>query len=123
MKEEDGEPPEGYLYRDDYDWSKSSLAVVASTDGTGVVLWTAGPHVSSMIEDIGGGLEEIGLDDAPDGISVWEGGIKTVHINTPDCNEWESWLDGGFRSPTDEEWTAIRKNECPWDNQLWAKKP
>ncbi len=103
------------------DWSKPSKAVVASDDmGRGVVLWTAGPHVASCIETEGPRLDDLGLDaDAPEGISVWEGTIRTTHIHTPDCNEWESHLVGTFRAPTDEEWTAIRAGKSPWRDSDW----
>lgn len=106
----------------DYDWSKPSKAVVACSGDVGCVLWTAGPHVDSYISESGSGhLEDIGLDNAPDGISIWEGKIITVHHHTPDMNEWDSWLDGTFRPPTDSEWDAIRRGECPWDDAEWRK--
>jgi hypothetical protein len=77
-----------------------------------------------MIREAGvSDLDLLGLDDAPNGISIWEGGIKSVHVHTPDCNEHDSWLAGGFRDPTDEEWAAIRKNECPWNDDDWREKP
>ena len=107
------------------DWSKPSLAVVAcDANGHGVVLWTAGPHVYSMINEAGvSDLDLLGLDDAPEGISIWEGTIKTVHHHTPDMNEHDSWLEGMFREPTDEEWDSIRKNECPWNDDDWRAPP
>ena len=107
----------------DYDWAKPSKAVIAC-DGVshGCVLWTAGPHVDSMINEAGvSDLDNLGLGDAPEGISIWEGGIMSVHHNTPDANEYEWWLDGRFRAPTDEEWESIRRNECPWDDTEWHK--
>lgn len=111
--EEDG-PPE-------YDWSKPSLAVVASDgDGRGCVLWTAGPHVQSFLDEIGRGLDDIGLDDAPDGISVWEGKIKTYHYYEGD---YDADLTGKFREPSDEEWQSIQRGECPWNDEDWIKKP
>lgn len=108
----------------DFDWSKPSKGVIANGAHGGCVLFFAGPHLYSMVSDAGiSDLDLLGLDDAPEGISIWEGGIKSVHINTPDCNEHDSWLDGSFRDPTDEEWAAIRRNECPWDEDAWLKKP
>jgi hypothetical protein len=111
--EDDDPPPK-------LDWGKPSLAVIACRGGAGVVLYSAGPHVESMID--GGGsrlLDDLGLDDAPDGISVWEGGIKSVHINTPDAYEYDAWLEGTFREPTGEEWQAICRGECPWPDENW----
>jgi hypothetical protein len=75
-----------------------------------------------MINEAGvSDLDLLGLDDAPEGISIWEGEIRTSHTNTPDANEYDSWLEGAFRSPTDEEWTAIREGRCPWDEKEWQK--
>jgi hypothetical protein len=109
---------------DDYDWTKPSKAVVVQGTGGGCVLFTAGPHVASMINEAGvSDLDNLGLDDAPDGVSIWEGGIKSVHHNTPDANEHEWWLEGAFREPTDEEWESIRKNDCPWDDNEWRAPP
>jgi len=104
------------------DWSKPSLAVVAcDANGHGCVLWTAGPHVSSLTDEAGvSDLSDLGLDDAPEGISIWEGIIKTVHTHTPDANEYDSWLEGSFRKPTIEEWDSIRRGECPWDEAPWV---
>lgn len=106
------------------DWTKPSLAVIACDGGgQGCVLWTVGPHVTSMIDEAGvRELDLLGLDDAPEGISIWEGSIKTVHHHTPDMNEYDSSLEGSFRTPTNEEWESIRKNECPWDEKPWILK-
>lgn len=75
-----------------------------------------------MIDEAGvGDLADLGLDDAPEGISVWEGSIRSVHYHTPDMNEHDWWLEGKFREPSNEEWEAIRKNECPWDKAAWVR--
>lgn len=109
----DDEPPPPFL---DRDWSKPSKAVIASFAVGGKILTYAGPDIESMIEDAGScDIHDLGLDaDAPNGISIWEGVIKTSHTHTPDCNEYDSWLAGKFREPTEEEWRAIRRGECPW---------
>jgi len=114
------EPPEP----GEYDWAKPSRAVVVQGMGGGCVLFTVGAHVDSMINEAGvSDLDNLGLDDAPEGISIWEGGIKSVHHNTPDANEHEWWLDGKFRDPTAEEWESIRKNKCPWNDEEWRAPP
>jgi len=112
MKEEDQAKLPGL---EDYDWSKPSKAVIAMSGdgGFGCVLWTVGAHVNSMIREAGvNDLDLLGLDDAPEGISIWEGDTKTVHTHTPDCNEWDSWLEGSFRAPfskgADRTCTALR---------------
>ena len=104
-------------------WERQSLAVVVSDgDGTGLVLWTAGPHIRMEMEE--GGfkcLDELYLDKAPFGISVWVGRL------TWNPGGWENPSDGEtvpcptnhFREPTEEEWVAIREKRCPWNDQDW----
>lgn len=106
------------------DWSKASLAVVASDgSGHGCVLWTAGPHISSLLRDAGvSDLADLGLDDAPEGISVWEGVVRGHKHETMDGTEYETTTEGTFRDPTEEEWASIKKAECPWDVMTWVKK-
>ncbi len=104
---------------DPRNWGKASKAVVACTgNGHGAVLWTAGPHVQQMIDDCSAALDELGLDDAPEGISVWEGklegGRSGYYGDDYDCE-----LRGAFRDPTEEEWSAIRRGECPWSDEDW----
>ncbi len=73
----DGLPLEGSKPQPwgNYDFSKPALAVVASDGrGNGAVLWTVGAHLNLEIEEMGlHRLDELWLDDAPLGISVWEG--------------------------------------------------
>jgi hypothetical protein len=92
-------------------WLIPSKAVVASSNGVGCVLYTVGPHVANDLENIGSDLSDIGLDNAPDGISVWEG------ITAGDSHD--SWLEGKFRAPTEVEWASIRHGHCPWDEAPW----
>jgi hypothetical protein len=108
----------------DYDWDRESLAVVASDGGgTGCVLWTAGPHVQFEQQETGCvQLEDLGLDDAPLGISIWAGqylldGLSAALCDVPDsCTTHPR---GRFRPPTDEEWAAIRAGRCPWRDEDW----
>lgn len=101
-------------------WEQPSKAVVACRQGYGIVLWTAGPHVNQHIEELGvTDLGELGLDDAPDGITVWEGMLELAPYGhyPPDVVKHE--LRGAFRQPTDTEWAAIRNGECPWNDNDW----
>lgn len=103
----------------DYDWKKPSLAVVACEgNGFGCVLYTVGPHVFCLMEDVGRALGSIGLDDAPAGISVWEG--KTESYKSY-YGEQDVYLEGEYRDPTPEEWKAIQAGECPWNDAEWLK--
>ena len=106
----------------DVDWSKPSKAVVVVGEAGGCVLFSAGPHLDSLMHDAGlSDLSDLGLDDAPDGISIWEGVVKGRRYETVDGYEYESDTVGSFRAPTDEEWASLRRNECPWDVTYWKK--
>lgn len=96
-------------------WVKPSLAVVACDGGgNGCVLWTAGPAMRFEIIESGlRDLSDLGLDDAPEGISVWAGRIYS------DPRDDDSELRGEFRSPTIDEWAAIMRGECPWNDADW----
>jgi hypothetical protein len=96
----------------------AAIDAAASAEGTtsrGCVLYAVGAHLRFEIEE--GGLHELGelgIDDAPAGISVWEG----TFIWQP--GGWECPQDGDmfpkgvFRPPTAEEWQSIREGRCPW---------
>jgi len=115
------EPPPGDGWGPDYDWKRPSRAVVACRGGIGQVLWHVGAHMAFEITE--GGLDwiDLGLDDAPDGISIWEGVYRFI----PEYTEWgqpeggSTTPEGKFRAPTDAEWEAIREGRNPWDDQNW----
>jgi hypothetical protein len=96
-----------------------ALAVVACDGvGHGVVIWHLG--LQHEIED--GGLYELsdlGLDDAPQGISVWDGHIIwTRSSSTPDSPaEDDCELVGEFRDPTPEEWACIQCDHSPFESR------
>lgn len=88
---------------DDIDFSKSSYAVVAHAgDGEGVVLWQTGPHLQVQVDLCGPCLMDLDLDDAPLGISVWEGRYI------------QGRPEGYFRRPTPAEGRCIIDNRCPF---------
>jgi hypothetical protein len=66
-----------------------------------------------------GGLKELcdlGLDDAPLGISIWIGKYLTIQVSDGDYGrEYDVEPKGSFRAPTEEEWSAIRQGRSPWD--------
>lgn len=102
-------------------WEKPSMAVIANRLGHGAVLWTAGPHLRMELEEIGlSELDELGLGDAPFGISIWEGKVvyNTFHgLDGPQC---ETETVGTFRRPTPVEWLALVANVCPWSELDWG---
>lgn len=87
-----------------------SRAVIASSGAGdwGVVLWYEGPDLEREIEEVGQGLriDNIGLFDAPEGISVWEG----CYHNDEGALE----ADGSFRELTAKEWSFVHRGESPW---------
>lgn len=95
---------------------KASRAVIAYGKTNGCVLWYDGPAIACEIEEHGlRDLEDLGLDDAPEGkISIWEG----TYVWQPGSYEYP--LDGStepsgkFRDLTEDEWTAIKAGRSPW---------
>ena len=104
----------------DWDPTKTSRAIIASHHGHGVVLWHVGAHLDAEIEGVGLlYLGDLGLDDAPDGLSVWEG----FYVAKPGMSgePWDETMqpEGAFREPNALEWRAIQRKECPWDKSHW----
>lgn len=97
-------------------FEKPSKGVIACTDsGRGVVLWAVGAHLRYEIEELGFyHLGDLGLDDAPVGISVWEGKYIWQPGSGEHPQDGEVYPGGTFRAPTDAEWEAIRAGRCPW---------
>lgn len=107
---------------DPRDWSKPSRAVIAyNAREFGIVLWYVGAHVATMIEQIGAhDIDELGFEnEAPIGISVWEGKITGGRYNSYAGDYDDCYLTGTYRQPTGEEWLAIREGRCPWDADEW----
>ena len=104
---------EDLMTKEDEEWH--SKAVIASDGGDGRVLWYVGGSLRASIDE--GGvtcLADLGLDDAPHGISVWEGS----YIWSPGGYEYpeDGNLDpsGKFRAPNDAEWEYIKEGKNPW---------
>ena len=98
------------------DSKKPSRAIIACDgNGNGVVLTAVGERLRIEIEEHGlRHLSDLGLDDAPQGISVWEG----TYVWSPgpfECPE-DGCCNavGTFRVPTDEELRAARDGHNPW---------
>lgn len=115
---------DGPDYWGNMNWGKPSLAVLASNGDDGCVLFTVGPHVLFDMKESGLGnkLDDLGLSDAPAGLSVWEGttagGGRTFEGDYDD-----TYLVGTFRPLTEEEWAAVKMGDCPWDNAPWMLSP
>lgn len=105
-------------------WKVPSKAIVAARAGRGVLLFYAGPHFRYQVEEEPlECLDDLGLDKAPLGISVWEGVYITEAGATWDGETSdESMPKGEFRLLTEMEWDAVRKGMNPWDDASWRGK-
>lgn len=89
--------------------------VACNGQGLGCVIWwTPDSVLEHEIGEVSAELEELGLDDAPIGISIWEG----TYVWQPgpwDCPE-DGYTEprGAFRAPTAEEWVAITTGRNPF---------
>ena len=110
-----------------YDPEKKSVAVIGSNgNGHGTLVWWAGGHLALEINEYGfSDLGDLGLDDCPIGIWVWEG--KYIYHSGVNCEGIDVGGDaepkGEFRKPTDEEWAAIREGRSPWNDDDWKIEP
>lgn len=85
--------------------------VVCDGQGVGAVVFSAGV-LKLECKQVGSALDDLGLDDAPLGVSVWEG---TYHVINCGDGEFDAKADGTFRPATDEEWrTSAGFSKHPW---------
>lgn len=104
-----------------YDFSKKSLAVIASNEkGEGVVLWSVGGHIKMEMEECGlRYIQDLGISPPASGIYVWEGKYIWSPGSYEHPEDGEMNPVGTFRLPTEEEWVNIKLNECPWNDSEW----
>lgn len=102
------------------DRKKPSRAVVALSSGCpgrGLILHAVGYDIAYEME-AGRRPSDIGLDGAPGGVWIWEGGyVDDGPGDWPGTREYR--LEGTFREPTKEEWDNIENDEIPWDPADW----
>lgn len=107
-------------------WNRNPSRAVIASDGKGhgAVVWWVGIALWSEIAEAGlTDLGDLGLDDAPAGISIWEGKLRAYQTGNPlDGYDQDTCLDGRFRDLTDEEWEAIQDARPPWDERDWWAK-
>ena len=85
--------------------------------GVGCILWPRGTSLLyEMRECSCSSPEDLGLGDAPHGISVWEGRFVANTDAHPDRDPLTQ-PRGQFRRPTDAEWEAIREGRAPWERE------
>lgn len=91
-----------------------SKALIVRSHNYGCVLWYKGEHISREIDSNGTALEDLGLDSAPQGLSVWEGTyVSTSHYYDDDSGYSEP--KGYFRILTGEELIAVHENRNPFE--------
>lgn len=103
------------------DEKKPSRVIVAmGPNGKGAVLDYIGWHVGNEIEEAGVyELDGLGLDDAPRGVTMWEG-VYVFVGDEPDGIEARP--QGKFRRLTDAEWAAVRHGFPPWNQRDWSRE-
>jgi len=103
-------------------WPMPNYALLASNGHDGIVLDMGGPGISYEYEENGcTTLSMLGFDDAPAGLSVWEG-IWRWEPGPVGCPEdGEGVLEGKYRPLNDEEWVQLRACYSLWDKNLWMK--
>lgn len=94
----------------------NSIALIANNGGTGCVLECDGSGIEASLDDVGKALDDNGLDDAPDGLSIWEGRYVTTQHNSIDYGiDYDAELIGTFRDLTEREWALLRETGTPWE--------
>lgn len=119
MSDESSPPPPATESKGPPQWlpppteQPDSSALIASNNGKGVILdHDNGPSITYLINNAGYEIQEVGFgDEAPDGLSIWEGCV----YREPD---WEEEILGSFRDLTPEE--AVR---YVTEGQLWELPP
>lgn len=101
-----------------------SRAVVASngargTQNRGAVLHWVGGDLAFEVEENGfERLDDLGLADAPAGLSIWEGWY-VFFPEREDSSVGEVEPRGGFRPLTAEELASVAAGRAPWSEQDW----
>lgn len=94
-----------------------SRALVACMGGTGCVLEYVGDAITWHVQEFSSQLDELGLDDAPDGLSIWEGSMGSRRVQTQDGDDWDYEVNGEFRDLKPEEWDKLKAGEDLWSEE------
>lgn len=97
-----------------WDPEKPSRALIASSGlDNGFVMEFVGQDLDTKITCVGTDTMDLGLGDAPEGLSIWEG--RYVFVPHDDVEP-----RGVFRDLTYEEWNQLRDHGELWDPQDWC---
>lgn len=69
--------------------------------------------VRGVVLEHRGGVEDLRLGEAPQGLSIWEGDYRPIH----DGEGAENEAMGTFRPLTDAEWEKVRRGESLWGDE------
>ncbi len=93
-----------------------SRLVIMNWKGKGVAGFPSDVAMEQELSDVSPLLADLGLDDAPDGVSIWQGKVRWYKCGYPGEEEWNSELIGEFRRPTADEMAALAAGVWPWPN-------
>ncbi len=105
------------------DPSKDSHALIGAMCGIGAVLQHVGYDITMEIEEsfAGYSIQDLGLEDAPDGLSVWVGHFDYSEVISPTAGDVDCDVEpvGTFRPLTADEWSKLAAGEPLWDVRDW----
>lgn len=98
-------------------WNKTnSIALVASNNGHGCILAFNGEGIEVDFEhESDPSLDMHWMDDAPDGLSIWEGCYKDHETWGDHGMDYDGELVGTFRPLTEREWELLKSTGTPWE--------
>lgn len=99
---------------------RSRALVACDGDGHGCLVYWVGADLGFEVAEMGlCELADLGLDDAPRGLSIWEGRYVTNRVGGYDSPDVETEPSGRFRPLTAAEWSEVSQGRAPWDEAAW----
>lgn len=115
ISQEIGPEPDAPVFRDWAGRTSPGIAFIAAHGGHGCILAFEGEIMYYEFESISSRtLDEHGLDDAPDGLSIWEGSIQGGGKDEYNGDYYDCYFVGKFRPLTEAEYMRLAKGETPW---------
>jgi len=94
-------------------WKETSKAIICTNSWSSCVLCYSGIHIDYEVNEFGvDPMSEESFNPMPpgEGIFYWEGRTKGKTYYDGDS---ESWLEGEWRRPTEEELTLLKEGKNP----------
>jgi len=96
-------------------WGEECKGLIAHYNGWGIVVFAIGAALEEEIHQLGSSSTcDLGLDLAPEGLSVWVGHMAVVECGGYETREFELEAQGEFRSLTSSEWLSLELYGDPW---------